>query len=260
MSNKYYLSVGAMFKNESHSIKEWIEHYLLHGVEHFYLINDNSNDDFIHIIKKYIDNNIITLFNSEEPYYLGRQRQLYNKYILPNIKETKWLLMVDLDEFVWSSLDVNLSNVLKFHDNFAQIQIREHLFGSNGHISQPKYLVKSFTKRNTYDYKTITKIKYFVNSSYDFDSLNIHHASFSNNEFLNDLTKFIIVNQNYFVINHYCCQSRDFWNNNKCIKGDADNYLERKPIHFDNYDVNKIEDLTLYNQNLSLYEDDNDNI
>ena len=43
----YKLSVGSIFKNESQGIKEWIEHYLNHGVEHFYLINDNSNDNYL---------------------------------------------------------------------------------------------------------------------------------------------------------------------------------------------------------------------
>jgi glycosyltransferase involved in cell wall biosynthesis len=106
--SKYNLSVGAIFKNESHSIKEWIMHYLHHGVEHFYLINDNSTDNFMEILQEYIDKDIVTLFNVDEPYYLGRQRNLYNRHILPLLKESKWLLMVDLDEYVWSKLDINL--------------------------------------------------------------------------------------------------------------------------------------------------------
>ena len=105
---KYKLAVGAIFKNESHGIKEWITHYLHHGVEHFYLINDSSTDNFMEVIKPYSDSNLITLFNVHEPYYFGRQHKLYNKYILPFVNETKWLLMVDLDEYVWSQSNINL--------------------------------------------------------------------------------------------------------------------------------------------------------
>jgi hypothetical protein len=47
---KYYLSVGAIFKNESMILKEWIEHYLHHGFEHIYLINENLCID-IYIFK-----------------------------------------------------------------------------------------------------------------------------------------------------------------------------------------------------------------
>ena len=77
--SKYYLSVGAMFKNESHSIDEWIRHYLHHGVDHFYLINDSSTDNSKEVIQPYIDKGKVTLFEPDEPYYLGRQRNMYNR-------------------------------------------------------------------------------------------------------------------------------------------------------------------------------------
>ena len=35
------LSVMAIFRNEAHLFKEWIEHYYSEGVQHFYLINHN---------------------------------------------------------------------------------------------------------------------------------------------------------------------------------------------------------------------------
>jgi hypothetical protein len=254
--HKYYLSVGAMFKNESHSIKEWILHYLHHGVEHFYLINDNSTDNSVNIIQEYVDKGIITLFNVDEPYYLGRQRNLYNTYILPHIKESKWLLMVDLDEYVWSKNDINLQNVLHGFESYGQVQIHEHVFGSNGYIQQPKYIVKSFTKRQNHNTKVDKgRLKYIVNSSYEFSSLNIHHANFTNNAYDKDSTKFILAFSNYFVINHYNCQSQEFWNNVKCTRGDADNYLVRTPDDFIYYDRNDIEDVDLYFQNLVLYAD-----
>jgi hypothetical protein len=244
--NKYYFSVGAILKNESNSINEWIKHYLHHGVEHFYLINDNSDDNFLDSIKEYIDSDLITLFNVNEPYYLGRQRNLYNRYILPHIKETKWLLMVDLDEYVWSKMDINMTNVLKNLEGFAQLQIQEHLFGSNSHIKQPNSIVKSFTKRGV---DALMKLKYFVNSSYEFSSLNIHHADFLNKEYITDSKKFLIINTEYFINNHYCCQSKEFWENVKCTRGDSDSYKIRKNVDFDYFDVNEVEDFDLYNQN-----------
>ncbi len=56
--------------------------------------------------------------------------------------------MCDLDEYIWSPKDINLCNILKRDcEELAQIQIHEFLFGSNGHITEPKYIVKEFTKR-----------------------------------------------------------------------------------------------------------------
>ena len=60
----------------------------------------------------------------------------------------------------------------------------------------------------------------------------------------------------YFCFNHYNCQSREFWDNIKCKRGDSDNYLVRTPEMFDTVDINEVEDLGLYNQNLILFKDD----
>ena len=114
ISKKYNLSVGALFRNEQDSIVEWIEHYLHHGVEHFYLIDDSSDDGTVEKIKPYIEKDIVTLFNCGNQWsrYTGRQRDLYNHYILPLIKETQWLLMIDLDEYVWSPIQINICDLL----------------------------------------------------------------------------------------------------------------------------------------------------
>ena len=55
MTCKYYFSVASMFKNESWSLKEWIEHYKLHGADHVYLVDDFSDDDYLPILQPYID-------------------------------------------------------------------------------------------------------------------------------------------------------------------------------------------------------------
>jgi glycosyltransferase involved in cell wall biosynthesis len=243
----YYLSVGAMFKNESHSMKEWLEHYILHGVDHFYLIDDGSTDSYMDILKEYIDRGLVTLSLAQEPYYLGRQRNLYNRFILPNIKETKWLIMIDLDEYVWSPKDIRLDKVLKGFERYGQIQMKEALFGSNGHVTQPSSIVESFTKRCS-EFRG-GKYKYIINSAFEFSSLNIHHADFSESRYMKDDSVFIIVFPEYFIFNHYNCQSREFWNQVKCSRGDSDDFIKRLPEHFELFDFNEVEDTGLLDQN-----------
>ncbi len=237
----YKLSVGCLFKNESHCMKEWLDHYLNRGVEHFYMINDQSTDDFMTILKDY---DCITLFNADQSYYLGRQKNMYNQYILPHIKETKWLLMVDMDEFVWSP-QYYLTHVLDQCEHLAQIQFYDVLYGSNHHIEQPLSLVDAFTMRQ---HEPRRCLKYFVHSQYEFTSLNVHHADF----LMPELNKFIILDFNYFINNHYCCQSLDFWNNIKCTRGDSDHYLTRTMDMFHTLDINEVEDLGLKNQSVKI--------
>ena len=56
-----YLSILATFKNESWNMREFIEHYLWQGVEHFYMINNGSTDDFMPILDEYKDR--VTLYD-----------------------------------------------------------------------------------------------------------------------------------------------------------------------------------------------------
>jgi len=246
---KYGLCVGAMFKNESTGMKEWLEHYIRRGVDHFYLIDDSSTDNYMEILEPYIEKDIVTLFTTKDwPRRLGRQMNLYNTYILPRLKETQWLLMCDLDEFVWSPIDVNMYNVLsRTCSDLGQIQVNHRLYGSSGHIKQPESIVNSFTKRGKLENVGII-YKYFVNSKFEFASLATHHAIFKNKEYEN-VKYFLAVTQDYFITNHYCCQSREFWDKIKCTRGDSDAYLVRTEDDFAHWDLNEEEDLGLIIQN-----------
>ena len=75
------IAILTCFKNESHVLQEWIEHYKKRGIEHIYMINDFSTDNYLEKIKPYIDIGFVTLFNSDiVTNKTGRQILLYNKY------------------------------------------------------------------------------------------------------------------------------------------------------------------------------------
>jgi hypothetical protein len=249
---QHYLSVGAMFRNESDSIVEWIKHYLYHGVDHIYLINDNSDDDTVSKIQEYIDKGLITLYHVEEPYYEGRQRNLYNRLFLPHLqkKDTQWLLVIDLDEYVWSPKAVHLGDVLRMGcEHLGQIQIHQLLFGSNDHVKQPDSLVKHFTKREN-EYRICGK--FFLNSNFEFSSINVHYADFANPVYMSDANVFMLISHDWFIYNHYNCQSVEFWQNVKCVRGDSNAYLQRNMDYFHSIDKNEIEDLRLWEQNKNI--------
>ena len=57
----YNLVICAIFKNEARYLKEWVEYHRMVGVEHFYLYNNDSTDNYKEELKYYLDNNIVTL-------------------------------------------------------------------------------------------------------------------------------------------------------------------------------------------------------
>lgn len=245
----YKLCIVTLFRNESHSIKEWIEHYLSRGVEHFYLIDDSSTDNYLAEIQEYLDKGFISLFIAEWPRYLGRQRDMYNHYVLPKLNETKWLLVVDMDEYMWTPNSLLLTSMLDQAKDIAQIQVEHTLYGSNGHITQPKKIVESFTKRSSL-HPTPSNRKYFVNSLFGVSSLNIHHATLTNKE--DEEKRFLLLDKSYFILNHYNCQSKEFWLNVKCTRGDGDHYRSRTEEDFTQVDLNEVEDTSLVEQNQLL--------
>lgn len=97
----YYLSIAAIFRNESDSIIEWVEHYISRGADHFYLIDDSSTDNSVELLRPYIEKGKVTFFQPKWSKYIGRQMAMYNEYMLSRLHESKWLMIIDLDEYVW---------------------------------------------------------------------------------------------------------------------------------------------------------------
>jgi hypothetical protein len=62
----------------------------------------------------------------------------------------------------------------------------------------------------------------------------------------------MIVDPCYFILNHYSCQSLDFWQHTKRVRGDGDGYKPRDMGCFRILDRNDLEDLQLYDQNKDI--------
>ena len=250
----YDFVVAAIFKNEELALKEWIEHYKYHGTQHIYLIDDDSSDNSIQVIHPYIQEGYVTLFRANNwGRYLGRQKDIYNHFILPlvNQKISKWTFICDLDEFLWTPDSIDIKNVLRNCNHLSQIQINHTKFGSSGYIEQPQCIVKYFIHKEKNE---SILYKYFINSDFKFSSLNIHHASYVNEN--ESIGTFIMLKQT-FKLNHYRVQSFHFWKNVKCTRGDCDNYLIRDDSHFHKDDKNEMQDLALWEQNkfMEFYKD-----
>jgi hypothetical protein len=110
----YRLAVCAIFNNEAPWLKEWLAyHHAILGVEHFYLYNNDSTDDYLGILQPYIETGIVELidWSSSEPSHClpsedsapwsGAQIGAYNHCLKQKaLKKAKWVAMIDIDEFI----------------------------------------------------------------------------------------------------------------------------------------------------------------
>lgn len=250
MSYKYNFVICGVFKNESHILSEWIQHYLNRGVDHIYLVNDNSTDSYEYVLKQFAHK--VTVFNNDIIYNnVGRQSKIYDKYFHPLLTETKWMTILDLDEFLYSPTNETFTDILNKYNNIEQIKIDWLHFGSNGHIYQPISVISGFTKRAEfstnviyYSYKCIFKTSALI--SFDIHINNVNgttiHLNYNDN------------NIPCLVINHYNIQSYNFYIKVKGTRGDINNWfdsqnLKRDEELFYKFDKNEVTDLRLFEQN-----------
>jgi hypothetical protein len=92
----YDLSIAAIIKNEDYII-EWIEYHRMVGVQHFYIYDNESTDGLERKLQKYIEDGIVTYI-----YWQGKYQQMpvYNHAVSHFQYDTKWLAIIDGDEYI----------------------------------------------------------------------------------------------------------------------------------------------------------------
>ena len=251
----YKLVVVAIFKNEAVAIKEWLHHYIRQGVEHFYMIDNGSTDNW----ESQVDGYPVTIYSDKEKH---KQSNHYNNYYLEEIKRnSEWVMIVDLDEFMYARNEFDtipeyLDNV---DDNVGQIRIRWKMFGSNGHIQQPDSIIKGFTKRKLYNGtisnnsvqqtnnpETITDHVKSICRTINLEQMHIHTHKHNGKEDISPYheTEESLLNAPLHL-NHYAIQSFNWFKNIKMTRGSATTSKFddiRTNNYFLNYDYKDIVD------------------
>lgn len=154
---KYNLSVCAVFKNEAKHIKEWIEYHKLIGVDHFYLYSSGSSDYFLSILNPYIDSGEIQLMQwpdassqvDEDSFsfsIVSRISAYENACRVQAIDETKWLIFLNIDEFLLPPNGENIHALLEKYDEYPGVTLSSNYFNAEAGSIPPKNLMIESTK------------------------------------------------------------------------------------------------------------------
>lgn len=140
----YTLSVCAIFKNEAPYLKEWIEYHKLVGVDHFYLYNNGSEDNFQEILRPYIEASEVTLIdwpdrnkdkwdNKIWAWVYSTQAPAYEHAFKLAKNTSKWIAAIDIDEFIVPLKADRITQVLeKYEKHFPGIEIFWSIYGTSG--------------------------------------------------------------------------------------------------------------------------------
>jgi len=149
MLKKYNLSICSLFKNEEKHLKEWIEYHRLIGVDHFYLYDRGSTDYSIRVLYPYIRDGIVSLIRwrdfsvdqDEERGYLwalGTQIPAYEHAIKVKAHETKWLIFLDVSEFLVFSHANKITDLLKQYEESPGVNLSCNFFDASEEYILPK--------------------------------------------------------------------------------------------------------------------------
>ena len=99
-NGRFKICICTIAKCENKYINEFIEYYKKYGVDKIYLYDNNDlngeNFEFLHNENNL---NFIEIIN-----YRGkkvRQREIYNRCYFNNNKKYKWIVFIDIDEYIF---------------------------------------------------------------------------------------------------------------------------------------------------------------
>ena len=143
-SYRYDLAVCAIFKNEARFMKEWLEFYKLIGVQHFYLYNNHSKDEYLNILQPYIEKKEVDLVDWDN---ILAQSAAYDNAIAKTTGIVKWLIIVDLDEFLFPVQTNNLLDLLKDYEDYGGICANWVMYGTSDVecISSKSLMIEALT-------------------------------------------------------------------------------------------------------------------
>jgi hypothetical protein len=148
--DKHYLSICALFKDEAKFLREWIEFHRIVGVDHFYLYNNGSGDNYREVLMPYIREGIVTLGQwpdrikdrEEEEngfnWALTTQISAYEYTTLLRKLETKWLVFVDVNEFLVPTEEVNLRQILDRYSDHPGVILSSDFYNASAVNVLPK--------------------------------------------------------------------------------------------------------------------------
>ena len=244
---KHYLSVCAIAKNEGPYFKEWIEWHQKQGVEKFYIYDNESTDCTKEVLAPFIESGVV-----EYTYFPGQKKQLaaYDDCFERHRLETRWLAVIDLDEFIVPMQYKDIPSFLRPLEKFSVVEINWLCYGSGGaKTREPGGVMERFKRHSHPEHKLNTHVKSIVDPRRVCTMTGCHEASRISGKAAdshgNPLKKGKVnrvPQQDIIRINHSAVKSYEEFLA-KRARGRARVAAQRDLGYFEQYDLNDIEEL-----------------
>jgi hypothetical protein len=171
---RYEIAAALRFKNEAQYLAEWIDFHEAVGVDHFYLYNNNSGDDFREVLAPYLLSKLVTLHDWPE----APASPAADLHCITHYKdEAKWIAFIDADEFLFPVSEPDIKTILRRFETFPALSVNWIYFGSNGRLARPEGgVLENFTRRSAVPNRHVKSI---VNPRRVIKYGNSHHWFYS---------------------------------------------------------------------------------
>lgn len=218
-------------KNRAPWIPEWIAFHHLAGFNRFYFYAHNCTDDTAQVLQtlgQLYDIKSFTLTTDQNHVQLSAYQHAYENFG----HECDWLAFIDGDEFLFPVADRTISAALdRFnYEKISAIGAYWSCFGSSGHVDEPAGLVvKNYRHRFALDAAANRHVKSIVRGRQNTSvgpNAHIFNTPYGTvDENMRPVTTGAAPydpTHQYFRINHYACQSLEFFRKFKQRSGAAD--------------------------------------
>lgn len=221
----YQLSICCIFQDDAKYLPEWIEFHKDRGVEHFYLYNNLSQDNYQEVLKPYVESGLVELF--EWPFSYNKESQWtiiqclsYMDCIYKIKDRDKWCAFLDSDEFLFSPSNHDIKTTLKEYEDCSSIGVNWVMYGTSNVDKIPDFepIRNHLVMRSRLDFNGNEAVKSIVQPKYVENCTNPHffvmkkgHGFFNENRILHNPTCTMKNSVNKLRINHYWTRDQEFF-------------------------------------------------
>jgi hypothetical protein len=151
---RYDLTACLKFKDAARFLPEWIEFHQMVGFEHFYLYNNNSNDDYRGALAPYCEEGSVTLYEWPDVPAFPKSDE---HCVAHHRHEARWIAFLDDDEFLFPVKGTDIRKILRRYEAYPALAVHWIMFGSSGHLRRPEGLVLENYLRRAQDIRPTIK-------------------------------------------------------------------------------------------------------
>lgn len=228
---EHTVCVCCIFRDEARFLSEWIDFNLQQGVGKIYMYNNLSQDDYMEVLKPYIEKDQVALIDwpykhSSITTWNGIQCKAY-MHCAVMIKDTcEWCAFIDTDEFLFSPTGLPLPEILKNYSECDAIGVNWVIYGTSDieRIPDGEHMTDYLVMRAEMNHPVNTHVKSIVRPKRITGCGNPHYFEL--------IKKSLFVNENKnriagpfsshsvgtLRINHYWARDLDFFINHKLAR------------------------------------------